>query len=40
MILFFFRVVLPGFKVKQLSELPRHLEAPELWDLVIKAQVF
>ncbi|KAM9637921.1 protein FAM227B isoform 1-T1 [Morphnus guianensis] len=28
----------PGSKVKQLSELPRHLEAPELWDLVIKAQ--
>ncbi|XP_068814781.1 protein FAM227B [Struthio camelus] len=30
----------PGFTVKQLLELPRHLEAPELWDLVIKAQRF
>nr|XP_025952858.1 protein FAM227B isoform X2 [Dromaius novaehollandiae] len=30
----------PGFKVKQLLELPRHLEAPKLWDLVIKAQHF
>ncbi|XP_050759462.1 protein FAM227B [Gymnogyps californianus] len=30
----------PGFKLKQLSELPRHLEAPKLWDLVIKAQHF
>ncbi|XP_019333299.1 protein FAM227B [Alligator mississippiensis] len=30
----------PGFKVKQLSELPRHLDAADLWDLVIKAQNF
>ncbi|XP_062440013.1 protein FAM227B [Rhea pennata] len=30
----------PGFKVKQLLELPRHLEAPKLWDFVIKAQRF
>ncbi|XP_074863328.1 protein FAM227B [Carettochelys insculpta] len=26
----------PGFKLKQLTELPRHLEAAKLWDLVIK----
>ncbi|XP_068551562.1 protein FAM227B [Anas acuta] len=30
----------PGFKIKQLLELPRHLEAPKLWNLVIKAQHF
>ncbi|XP_075753294.1 protein FAM227B isoform X2 [Pelodiscus sinensis] len=30
----------PGFKLKQLTELPRHLEAAKLWDLVIKAQNF
>ncbi|XP_039346358.1 protein FAM227B isoform X3 [Mauremys reevesii] len=30
----------PGFKLKQLTELPRHLEAAKLWDLVIKAHNF
>nr|XP_042697747.1 protein FAM227B [Chrysemys picta bellii] len=30
----------PGFKLKQLTELPRHLEAAKLWDLVIKAHHF
>ncbi|KAM9181587.1 protein FAM227B [Mergus octosetaceus] len=30
----------PGFKIKQLLELPRHLEAPKLWNSVIKAQHF
>ncbi|XP_035191617.1 protein FAM227B-like [Oxyura jamaicensis] len=30
----------PGFKLKQLLELPRHLEAPKRCNLVIKAQHF
>ncbi|XP_067411883.1 protein FAM227B isoform X3 [Emydura macquarii macquarii] len=30
----------PGFKLNQLTELPRHLEAAKLWDLIIKTHNF